>query len=296
MERGHCRGAASTGMCLGVVPGPPAWGADRYADLSRHSGRSSTPRSSKHARGFWYSVSGTPTASNGRGKDGVDAGNADSGGLLDLGPAQAWPAGPVSLSPSSVPGIKRCWNTQPAKAQNHPPRPPCAVIPKPPVEEREEEAPPQHRRLRWLGEGFPPPKVAPSPDSHCDSPAWCWAPRLTSSPPLLRPGQGRAGMVQPRVGSGTRCQGDSWAPGADLACKTSPCPPDPRAFPGAPASTQHPELVTDTALFPWRSQVLLPKDGPLRQGLPVRILQQQDNPTGWPVRINPQFLQDVYTL
>lgn len=163
MECGHCRGAASTVMCVGVVPGPPAWGADQHADLSRHSGRSNTPRSSKHARGFWYTVSGTPTASNGRGKDGVDTGNADPGGLLDLGPAQARPAGPVSLSPSSVPGIRRYWNTQPEKAQNHPPRPPCSVIPKPPMEERGEEAPPQHRRIRWLEEKFLPPKVAPSP-------------------------------------------------------------------------------------------------------------------------------------
>lgn len=163
VECGHCRGAASTVMCVGVVPGPPAWGADQRADLSRHSGRSNTPRSSKHARGFWYSMSGTPTASNGRGKDGVDTGNADPGGLLDLGPAQARPAGPVSLSPSLVPGIRRCWNTQPEKAQNHPPRPPCSVIPKPPMEERGEGAPPQHRRLRWLEEEFLPPKVAPSP-------------------------------------------------------------------------------------------------------------------------------------
>lgn len=201
MERGHCRGAASTGMCLGVVPGPPAWGADRYADLSRHSGRSSTPRSSKHARGFWYSVSGTPTASNGRGKDGVDAGNADSGGLLDLGPAQAWPAGPVSLSPSSVPGIKRCWNTQPAKAQNHPPRPPCSVIPKPPVEEREEEAPPQHRRLRWLGEDFPPPKAAPSPGLTLLLPSVVLGPQTHQlpTPPTAWPRQGWGGPAQGRL-------------------------------------------------------------------------------------------------
>ena len=84
VERGHCRGAASTVMCVGVLPGPPAWGADRRADLSRHSGRSNTPRSSKHARGYWCSMSGTPTASNGRGK------MEWTRGMLTLGDSWTW--------------------------------------------------------------------------------------------------------------------------------------------------------------------------------------------------------------
>ena len=200
------------------------------------------------------------------------------------------------LSPSSVPGIRRCWNTQPQKAQNHPPRPPCSVIPKPPIEEWGEEAPPQHGRLKWLEEDFPPPKVAPSPGLTLLLPSVVLGPETHQlpTPPTAWPRQGWDGPAQGRLRD--EVPGQQLAPGADLACKMSPCPPDPRVLPGAPAGTQPPELVTDTALFPWRSQVLLPKDGPLRQGLPVRILQQQDNPTGWPVRVNPQFLQAVYTL
>ena len=106
------------------------------------------------------------------------------------------------------------------------------------------------------GEDFPPPEGAPSRGLMLLLPSVVLGPRLTSSPPLLQPDQGSTGMVQPRGGSGTRCQGDSWAPGADLACETSPCPPYTRVLPGALAGTQHPDLVTDTALSPWRSQVL----------------------------------------
>lgn len=94
VERGHCRGAASTVMCVGVLPGPPAWGADRRADLSRHSGRSNTPRSSKHARGYWCSMSGTPTASNGRGK------MEWTRGMLTLGDSWTW--GPPRLGQQGV--------------------------------------------------------------------------------------------------------------------------------------------------------------------------------------------------
>ena len=155
------------------------------------------------------------------------------------------------------------------------------------MKEGGEETPPRQGGLRWPGEDFPPPEGAPSWGLMLFLPSVVLGPRFKGSPPLLQQGQGSSGMVQPRGGSGTRCQGSSWAPGADLACETSPCPPDPRVLPGAPAGTQHPELVTDTALSPWRSQVLLPKDGPPCQGLPVSTVQQQDDATGWPVRTNP---------
>ena len=192
---------------------------------------------------------------SGRAAGGADVGSAGLEELLGLGPAQAWPAGPASISFLS-PWHQEMLEHTASKVTE----PPTASLPRDPkapsMEEGGEETPPQQGGLRWPGKTSHHLKVLLPWDSCCYFPARCWAPRLTSSPPLLQPDQGSTGMVQPRGGSGTRCQGDSWAPGADLACETSPCPPNPRVLPGALAGTQHPELITDTALSPWRSQVL----------------------------------------